>query len=97
MNEDQVFFERVGHTERAHLHAASRLSAGAGMAVLAASVGRDPADVAAEMVRIRVTIDPRSGSAGRFDASYVRLVEELESRGWLGTALAAHAREGARR
>ena len=68
-----------------------------GMAVLAASVGRDPADVAAEMVRIRVTIDPRSGSAGRFDASYVRLVEELESRGWLGTALAAHAREGARR
>ena len=32
VNEDQVFFERVGHTERAHLHAASRLSAGAGMA-----------------------------------------------------------------
>jgi sugar (pentulose or hexulose) kinase len=68
-----------------------------GMAVLAASPGRDPADVAAEMVRIRVTIDPRPGSAGRFDAAYVHLVDELEGRGWLGSALAAHARGRARR
>jgi len=65
------------------------------MAVLAASPGRDPADVAAEMVRIRVTIDPRAGSSGRFSAAYVRLVDELEGRGWLGAALAAHARERA--
>lgn len=64
-----------------------------GMAVLAASPGRDPADVAAEMVRVRATIDPRSGSAGRFDTAYVRLVDELERRAWLGAALAAHARE----
>ena len=66
-----------------------------GMAVLAASPGRDPADVAAEMVRIRVRIDPRAGSAGRFSAAYVHLVDELEGRGWLGAALAAHARERA--
>ncbi len=66
-----------------------------GMAVLAASVGRDAADVAAEMVRIRVTIDPRPGSGERFAAAYVRLADELERRGWLGTALAAHARERA--
>ncbi len=63
-----------------------------GMAVLAASPGRDAADVAAEMVRVRLTIDPRDGSAERFGAAYVRLVDELEARGWLGAALAAHAR-----
>ncbi|MGA2513789.1 MAG: FGGY family carbohydrate kinase [Candidatus Limnocylindrales bacterium] len=68
-----------------------------GMAVLAASPGRDPADVAAEMVRIRVTIDPRAGSAGRFDAAYVRLVDELEGRRWLGAALATHAKQRAGR
>ena len=68
-----------------------------GMAVLAASAGRYAADVAAEMVHIRVTIDPRAGSAGRFDAAYVRLVDELESRGWLGAGLAAHARARAQR
>ncbi len=63
-----------------------------GMAVLAASAGRDAADVAAEMVRIRVTIDPRAGSAERFEATYMRFVDELEGRGWLGAALAAHDR-----
>jgi D-ribulokinase len=63
-----------------------------GMAVLAASPGRDAADVAAEMVRIRVTIDPRTGSTERFEAAYGRFVDELEGRGWLGAALAAHAR-----
>jgi hypothetical protein len=49
------------------------------------------------MVRIRVTIDPRAGSAGRFDAAYLRLVDELEGRGWLGAPLAAYARERTRR
>jgi sugar (pentulose or hexulose) kinase len=67
-----------------------------GMAVLAASPGRDPADVAAEMVRIKVTIDPRAGSAERFGASYLNLVDELEGRGWLGAVLAGHARNRAR-
>ena len=66
------------------------------MAVLAASPGRDPADVAAEMVRLRVTIEPRAGSVDRFAASYARFVDELEGRGWLGADLAAHARERAR-
>jgi len=66
-----------------------------GMALLAASPGRNPADVAAEMVRIRVTIDPRAGSDERFSAPYVALVDELEGRGWLGAPLAAHARERA--
>ena len=68
-----------------------------GMAVLAAGPGRDVADVAAEMVRIRVRIDPRPGSADRFAAAYLRFVDELEGRGWLGAALAAHARARARR
>ena len=68
-----------------------------GMAVLAASPGRDPADVAAEMVRIKMTLDPREGSAGRFDEVYLRLIDELQARGWLGAALAGHARAGARR
>jgi sugar (pentulose or hexulose) kinase len=68
-----------------------------GMAVLAASQGRDPADVAGEMVRVRVTIDPRSGAAERFGAAYLRFVDELEARGWLGAALATHARKGEQR
>ena len=66
-----------------------------GMAVLAASLGRDLAAVAAGMVRIRGTVTPRSGVAGRFDAAYLRLVGELEGRGWLAPALAAHALERA--
>lgn len=61
-----------------------------GMAVLAASQGRRVADVAAEMVRVRQTIDPRPG---RFDGAYLRLVDELARRGWLPQALAVHARE----
>ena len=68
-----------------------------GMAILAASSGRDTAVVAAEMVHIRMTIDPRPGSAGRFDDAYRRFVDELEKRGWLGAGLAAHARARAQR
>jgi D-ribulokinase len=64
-----------------------------GMAVLAASVERNLADVAAEMVRIETTIDPRPQSVERFLGPYIRLVDELESRGWLGGALAGHARK----
>ena len=40
-----------------------------GMAVLAASVGRDPAEVAAGMVRVGATIDPRPASTQRFLAA----------------------------
>jgi len=65
-----------------------------GMAVLAAGASRDAAQAAAEMVRIRVTIDPRPGSADRFAGTYSRFVDELEDRGWVGAALAAQARKG---
>ena len=62
------------------------------LAVLAASPGREAADVAAEMVRIRDTVDPRPEMLGRFDDGYLRLVGELEGRGWLPGSVAAHAR-----
>lgn len=53
-----------------------------GMALLAATPGRPPAEVAAEMVRIREVIEPRAG-ADRFDQPYRRLLDELTRRGWL--------------
>jgi len=67
-----------------------------GMAILAASPGRDPADVAAEMVQTSVSFDPRDGSEQRFGGAYVRLIDEFERRGWLGPGLADHARTRAR-
>jgi len=66
-----------------------------GMAILAASAGRDPAAVAAEMVRTREIIEPRAGRAAPLSERYLRLLCELERRGWLGPALAEHARERA--
>jgi len=62
-----------------------------GAAVLAASPGRRVAEVAAEMVAVREIIDP-GPHTGRFDDGYLRLVGELERRGWLPTPTAAHAR-----
>ena len=64
-----------------------------GMAVLAASPGREAADVAAEMVRMREVIEPRPDSRGRFDEPYLRFVGELADRGWLAAHAANHARE----
>jgi D-ribulokinase len=64
-----------------------------GMAVLAASPGRRASDVAAEMVRIRRVLEPRAGSAGRFDDPYLRFIDELAQRGWLQPEAADHARE----
>ena len=63
-----------------------------GMAVLAASVGRRVADVTKEMSRTREVIDPRPDHIGRFQESYVRLIHELEHRGWLPPKVAEHAR-----
>lgn len=63
-----------------------------GMAVLAASAGRDGAGAARAMVRTRERIAPRPGRAGGLLAKYLRLVGELERRGWLGASLARHAR-----
>ena len=64
-----------------------------GMAVLAASTASDITTTAARMVRVRDTIDPRTSHAGRFDEAYIELVDELESRGWLQSAAATHARK----
>jgi sugar (pentulose or hexulose) kinase len=63
-----------------------------GMAVLAASPGRRTAEVAARMVAVETTIDPRPDRAGRFDHAYLALVDALETRGWLPSRAAAHAR-----
>jgi sugar (pentulose or hexulose) kinase len=65
-----------------------------GMALLAASTRQREgvAAAAASMVRTSETIGPRPGMAGRFFEPYMRLVGELERRGWLGAVLAGHAR-----
>jgi sugar (pentulose or hexulose) kinase len=63
-----------------------------GMAVLAASAGRSTAEVAAEMVQVREVIAPRPDREEHFDEPYVRLVGELEDRGWLDADVAGHAR-----
>ena len=63
-----------------------------GAAVLAASSQRELAAAAAGMVRVRERLAPRAGSAGRWDAPYLRLVGALEERGWLPTATADRAR-----
>jgi sugar (pentulose or hexulose) kinase len=68
-----------------------------GMAVLAASQEGTTSETAADMVRVRETIEPTASSVGRYDDAYLRLVEELESRGWLEPVAAAHARERAPR
>lgn len=65
-----------------------------GMAVLTASTRQRGglAAAAASMVRTSETIGPRPDMAGRFFEPYLRLVDELERRGWLGGVLAEHAR-----
>ena len=68
-----------------------------GMALLAASSERGLAETAAEMVRVREVIEPRPDGAGRFREPYVRLVDELERRGWLESGVADHARARAGR
>ena len=67
-----------------------------GMAILAASAGRELATVAGQMVRAREVIEPRPGRAAPLTERYLELVEQLERRGWLGDALADHARARAR-
>lgn len=65
-----------------------------GMAVLAAAgvSGQSLAETAEQMIHVDVEIDPRADRAERFREPYVRLVDELQGRGWLGEALADHAR-----
>ncbi|MEO7318976.1 MAG: FGGY family carbohydrate kinase [Chthoniobacteraceae bacterium] len=62
-----------------------------GMAVLAASDGRDVAGTAAVMVRIRETLDPQPERTRTFLPSYLRLVDELARRDWLAPNVALHA------
>jgi D-ribulokinase len=62
-----------------------------GMAILAAAAGRQVANVAGAMVRIREVIDPRPDHAGRFREAYLRLVDELARRGWVASNVAQHA------
>ncbi|MDQ6775696.1 MAG: FGGY family carbohydrate kinase [Actinomycetota bacterium] len=65
---------------------------GFGMALLAASCELGLADAAAEMVHVREVIEPRPDRAERFREPYLRLVDELERRGWLEHTVAEHAR-----
>jgi sugar (pentulose or hexulose) kinase len=68
-----------------------------GMALLAASHGRDTTAVAAEMVTIRQVLDPRGRPSEIFTEPYLALVTELETRGWLPSHVANHAKERAAR
>lgn len=70
-----------------------------GMAVLAASASSREglSDVAARMVRVREVIEPRRDRADRFREPYLRLLGELEHRGWLDPGVAEHARTRAER
>jgi sugar (pentulose or hexulose) kinase len=66
-----------------------------GMAVLAAYGTVSAASLVAaadRMVRIRTVLEPRASHTARFTEPYARLVDELESRGWLPTPLATHTR-----
>jgi hypothetical protein len=65
------------------------------MAVLAASRGRSLDEASRAMVRAREVIEPREDRTRRFLEPYVRLVEELEGRGWLERSVAEHARSRA--
>ena len=68
-----------------------------GMAALAchAATGTPLTDVTDRMVRIRTTVHPRH--TDRYTAPYLRLLDALESRGWLPGPVAAHARGRAER
>jgi sugar (pentulose or hexulose) kinase len=66
-----------------------------GMAALAAyGTGAAPglAEAAEAMVRIRAVLDPRPDRTALFTEPYARLVDALETRGWLPKPVAAHAR-----
>ena len=69
-----------------------------GMAVLAASAELGGVRAAAEgMVRAKEVIDPRPGCTEALMGPYVRLLRELQERGWLGTGLASHASHNAQK
>jgi len=89
----QLRADVLGRAVRLPEHAEAAL----GMAVLAASEGRSCAEAAARMVGVREVIEPRPDRSDRFAEPYVRLVDELERRGWLDPGVAEHARGRAAR
>ncbi len=84
----QLRADVLGREVRVTEHAEPAL----GMALLAASGERGIAAMASEMVRVREVIEPREDRRDRFREPYVRLIQELERRGWLESSLAEHAR-----
>ena len=67
-----------------------------GMALLAGSQGKSLAETAKQMVRIREVIDPKTSRSAVFHDLYLKFIDELWRRGWLGARLAAHARARAK-
>jgi sugar (pentulose or hexulose) kinase len=68
-----------------------------GMAVLAAA-SRDTLDsVAASMVQLDRTLEPRGSAEHAHADGYLRLLDQLVRRGWLPAEVAAHAQERAGR
>jgi D-ribulokinase len=68
-----------------------------GMAILASAHERKLADAAHAMVHLGETIAPRQDRSERLREPYLRLVDELESRGWLDRELASHCHQRAQR
>jgi sugar (pentulose or hexulose) kinase len=64
-----------------------------GMAILAASHGRQLASTAENMVRIREHILPEGEQIRRLTQLYIRFVDTLEQRGWLAAHVAEYARK----
>jgi hypothetical protein len=67
------------------------------MAILAASSGRTVAEAARQMVHLGDTIEPRASHSERFREPYLRLIDELERRGWHELELASHCHQRAGR
>jgi sugar (pentulose or hexulose) kinase len=64
-----------------------------GMAILAGAGDRSLSHAARRMVALGETIEPRADHADRLREPYLRLIDELERRGWLDQELASHGRD----
>jgi sugar (pentulose or hexulose) kinase len=67
-----------------------------GAALLAASGSQPLQELARRMVRVEQVVEPRHDGDGRWEEPYLRLVAELEDRGWLPAPTARQARARAR-
>ena len=77
------------------VHRPTHTDAAFGMAILAATGSDVSGPQARQMTGTPDTTTPRPGRNADFTGPYVRLVNELEQRGWLPSALADHTRERA--